>query len=160
MKVFGMKKGNSKDWLTKHTWKAIDERQEIKNKILNTKSARLKNQLNAAYKAKDKEVKKSARRDKRTHHLEEKANQVEQAAHRRDLNRVYKITNELCNANSHQNMPIKDKDGNTITSEKRQAERWVQHFTEVLNRPAPKNPAHPQESTWTSIQIHLPRRKS
>ena len=106
--------------------------------MLNTKSARLEKQLKDSYKAKDKEVKKSARRDKRTH-LEEKASQAEQAADRGDLNMVYKITKELCNTNSHRTMPIKDKDGNTITSEKGQAERWVQHFTEVLNRPAPEN---------------------
>ena len=85
--------------------------------MLNTKSTRLQNQFKDSYRTKDKEVTKSARRDKRAF-LEEKADQAEQAALRGDLNMVYKITKELCNTNSNQTIPIKDKDGNTIIKDK------------------------------------------
>lgn len=39
-------------------------------------------------------------------------------------------------------MPVKDKQGNPITSEKEQDERCREHFEEVLNRPEPNEQAH------------------
>ena len=43
-------------------------------------------------------------------------------------------------------MPVKDKQGKVITTERKQAARWVQHFEEVLNRPIPEEPADPPPS--------------
>ncbi len=36
------------------------------------------------------------------------------------------------------NLNVKDKQGTILSSEKDQADRWVQHFKEVLNHPAPE----------------------
>ena len=36
--------------------------------------------------------------------------------------------------------PVKDKEGNTVLGTQRQLHRWVEHFEELLNRPAPLNP--------------------
>ena len=54
-------------WLTPSTWDAIDKRQNIKLKELDTKSQRLKDQYKDEYRTADKEVKKLARRDKRSY---------------------------------------------------------------------------------------------
>ena len=37
---------------------------------------------------------------------------------------------------------MKDKSGNSITTEREQAARWVEHFRDVLNRPEPEEPAN------------------
>ncbi|KAK2179617.1 hypothetical protein NP493_480g03044 [Ridgeia piscesae] len=36
--------------------------------------------------------------------------------------------------------PIKDKNGNVLTSDEEQLKRWREHFEELLNRPPPQNP--------------------
>ena len=66
-KVLGHKNKNHKEWLTPETWEKIEERKQLKIKILSTKSPRLQQQVQKAYKGKDKEVTKSARNDKRSY---------------------------------------------------------------------------------------------
>ena len=63
-KVLGHKTKNHQEWLTPETWKKIEERKQLKIKMLSSKSARRQQQVQEAYKGKDKEVKKSARNDK------------------------------------------------------------------------------------------------
>ena len=54
-------------WVTDRTRsKKIDERKQLKNKLLHIKSPRLQDQIQKACKKKDKEVKRSARSDKRS----------------------------------------------------------------------------------------------
>ena len=57
-----------------------------------------------------KEVKRSARRDKRVF-VEKLANEAETAAAKGDLNTVYKITKQLSGQNNTCNKPVKDKHG-------------------------------------------------
>ena len=71
---------------------------------------------------KDKEVKRSARRDKRVF-VEELANEAETAAAIGDLNTVYKITKQLSGRNNTCNKLVKDKQGKQLTTEKEQAAR-------------------------------------
>ena len=59
-----------------------------------TKSARLQQQVQEAYKCKDKEMKKSARNDKRSY-VKGLAADAESAAARVELSTVYKITKRL-----------------------------------------------------------------
>ena len=101
--------------------------------MLNAKSPRLQDQARLAYKNKDHEVKKSTRRDKRDL-VQELANEAELTASRGELSTVYKITKQLCGKNSNPNLPVKDKHGNNISTEREQTARWVEHFREVLNR--------------------------
>ena len=54
-------------------------------------------------------------------------------------------------------MPVKDKQGNLITSEREQDERWREHFEEVLNRPEPIELAHiPEADTDFEIETGEP----
>ncbi|CAG2225172.1 unnamed protein product [Mytilus edulis] len=120
-KIIGFRKSSSKQWLTSDTWKAVDERAKLKEKVLSTRSSRLKEQTQKEYAEKDKEVKKRARKDKKNH-LEERAEEAEKAAARGDLSTVYKITKELC-GQSKQPPPVKDNNGKIITTEREQAAR-------------------------------------
>ena len=63
--------------------------------MLNAKSPRLQEQAQLLYAFKDREVKKSARKDK-CHFIEELACKVELAASRGELSTVYKVTKQLC----------------------------------------------------------------
>ena len=129
-------KKKNKEWLTDTTWMKIDERRALKQKVLNTKSPRLKEQAEHQYRLKDKEVKRSARSDKRVY-VEDLAKQAEHAAIKGELSTVYKITKQICGGNNNPSVPTKDKRGRIIATEKEKAERWVEHFQEVLNRPEP-----------------------
>ena len=64
-KVLDRTKKEIKQWLREETWKAIDQRQMIHDKIHSTKSERRKNKLRVEYKTKDREVKRRAKEDKR-----------------------------------------------------------------------------------------------
>ncbi|XP_068716885.1 uncharacterized protein [Montipora capricornis] len=85
----GYKKKNNKQWLTPETWEKIEERKHIKIKMLNAKSPRLQEQAQQIYASKDREVEKSARKDK-CHFIEELACKAELAASRGELSTVYK----------------------------------------------------------------------
>ena len=63
--------------------------------MLSTKSARLQQRVQKAYKGKDKVRKKSARNDKRSY-VEGLAAEAESAAARGEMSTVYKITKRLC----------------------------------------------------------------
>ena len=65
------------------------------------------------------------------------ADEAENAAKHGDYRTVYQITNKLCEAHTAQNIPVKDKEGNTLKTEKEQLIRWAEHFNGLLNRPEP-----------------------
>ena len=90
------------------------------------------------YREKDKEVKKSCRRDKR-HWIESKGAEAQEAANRNDTKSMYRIVRELTNWRSISSIPIKSKDGRTLVTEEEQSNRWMEHFEGVLNQPAPTN---------------------
>ena len=141
-KVLGYKKKNHKERLTPETCKKIEQRKQLKIKMLSTKSARLQKQVQEAYKGTNKEVKKSARNDKRSY-VGRLAAEAESAAARGELSTVYKITKRLCGNYTTHSAPVKGKDGSTVTTEHEQADRWVEYFCEVLNHPQPDEPADP-----------------
>lgn len=89
-KVLGYRKRKNKEWLTPGTWQKIEERKELKAKMLSTKSPRLQEQTQEAYKEKDRQVKKSARNDKRAF-VEDLADKAECAAARGEMSTIYKI---------------------------------------------------------------------
>ena len=155
-KVLGFKKNNKKEWLSDDTWKKIEERKEAKKRILpNNQNAEEEAQAREDYSKKDKEVKRAARKDKRKY-LEDKANEAQEAANKGDLNTVYKITKQLCNKFKSNSVPVRDKNGIPLTTEREQAERWKEHFKEVLNRPEPTVPAEPDANDNLNINVDPP----
>jgi hypothetical protein len=62
-----------------------------------------------------------------------------------------------CGGRRKTNMPVKDKQGNIITSEREQNERWREHFEEVFNRPEPSDLANTLEAdTDLEIETEVP----
>ena len=86
-----------------------------------------------------------SRHDKRFY-VEGLAAEAESAAARGELSTVYKITKRLCGNYATHSARMKGKDGSTITTERDQADRWVEYFCEVLNHPQPDEPADPPTS--------------
>ena len=78
-KVIGRSKKQSKPWIGDFTWKKVKERKEVKLKMEGVRSERLKRRWSEESNVKDKEVKQSAREDKRNW-LEERAAAAEKAA--------------------------------------------------------------------------------
>ncbi|XP_056009526.1 craniofacial development protein 2-like [Ostrea edulis] len=69
---------------------------------------------------KDKEAKRSARKDKRMH-LDNLAKRAEHAASHGEMSVVYKITKQLCGKNTTQPALVKDKDGHPLSTDHEQA---------------------------------------
>lgn len=64
MKVLGYRK-KCKSWISTESWRKIEERRKLIKKIGDVRSERLKNKVRNDYREKDKEVKRSFRKDKR-----------------------------------------------------------------------------------------------
>ena len=135
----GFKKKGQKPWISKESWKLVEERKETKRKIENCRSDRVKIRLRAQYSEKDREVKSNMRKDRRkwTDNMIEEA---EKAANNGRMKTVYEITRTLSNEKRRTPSVIKDKEGKILSNEEDCKKRWKEHFEEVLNRPVPTNP--------------------
>ena len=74
------------------------------------------------------------------------ANRAEEAANKGEQAQVYKITKPV-SGNYHRaiNTSIVDKQERLLTMEAEQEAKWVDHFSEVLNRPPPTIEAEVQD---------------
>ena len=116
----------------------IKERKEAKLKMESARSERLK-QRRQEYNAKNKEVKQGVREDKRNW-MEERAAVAEKAT---DLGRnkeLYKRAETIAGKWKRQEVGVKDKQGVLKTDVQERLQRWVEHFSEILNRDVPINP--------------------
>ena len=144
-KVLGRVKKRSKQWLRDDTWRAIEERRQIGNKIDSTRSERVKGRLRIEYRLKDREVKRRAREDKR-HWTEEIAKEAERSAEKGRTRELYQAARRLTNKKMRQAAAVKDKHGEVIKDKEVRLERWAEHFEEVLVRKAPSNPVTDEET--------------
>ena len=136
-KVLGHKKYKKKPWISANTMSIIEERREVKKKLLDAKSPRLKERIGAEYRNKDKDVKNAARQDRRQY-IEGLATEAEHAAEQQDMKTVYQITKKLKGDFGQQcELPVKAEDGRTISNEDEKLKRWKEHFQKILNRPNP-----------------------
>ena len=118
----------------------MEERRCIKLKIGTTRSERVKDRLRTQYSEKDKDVKKSMRRDKRQW-FDNMASEAETAANNGNMRKVYETTRQMCNEGARKAGLVKSKDGEILTKDTDIMERWKEHFIEVLNRTDPVTPA-------------------
>ena len=65
--------------------------------------------------------------------------EAEDAAARGNMKQLYD-TRKMADQFKQAERPIKDKNGIILTSEEDQIGRWLDHFEELLNRPAANNP--------------------
>ena len=136
--TIGFHQKKSKPWISEESWRKVDERRNLKEKINSTKSERIKDKWRKEYEAADKKVKKSLWKDKRKWAIEQ-ATEVERAARNGNLKGVYDVTRTLCGERRKTMDVVRAKDGKLLTSEKDVKARWQEHFKEILNRPAPEH---------------------
>ncbi|XP_025085353.1 uncharacterized protein LOC112558855 [Pomacea canaliculata] len=142
----GLRGTKKKECITPETWKAIEERRELKKKVTSTRSERLQEKFKLQYREMNQKVKRLARTDKRAY-LNNLANEAEEAARKREQGKLYKITKTISGKfHSTNDAPVKDKEGKLLTTEREQEARWAEHFREVLNRPPPSEEADIQEA--------------
>ena len=137
--VLGTRKYCHKDWITTETIQNIEERRKKHDAVLRSKTREGKRRAAAELTEANDAVKTSARADKRRY-LEDLAGEAEEAASFGDSQTLYGTIRRLAGNFGKPDVPVKDKEGNTIPGERRQLERWREHFEDLLNRPAPANP--------------------
>ncbi|VDO93226.1 unnamed protein product [Schistosoma margrebowiei] len=87
-------------------------------------------------------------------HLETTA---EKAATEGNMRQLYDTINKLDGNYRKPERPVKSKEGKVITNIEEQRIRWVEHFKELLYRPAPQNPINMEaESMDLSIATGPP----
>ena len=109
------------------TMRVLDKRREMKAELNMAKTRALKARLSGEYTALNKDVKKSARRERRDH-VERMKQDEEDAAGKGDTRELYQITKRLAGKKSTRPHHVLSKDGETLTSPKEQLERWREHF--------------------------------
>ena len=68
------------------------------------------------------------------------ASETEEAAHQGNLRQLYITIKKLSGKFGKPERPVKDKGGKPFPDEEGEKKRWVEHFEELLNRPAPQDP--------------------
>ncbi|VDP05699.1 unnamed protein product [Schistosoma margrebowiei] len=137
--VLGHKKHHHKEWITVDTLEKIQERRNKKEAINTSRTRAEKAKAQAEYTEVNKQVKKSIRTDKRKY-VEDLATMAEKAARERNMRQLFDITKKLSGNRRKRERPVKSNGGEVITNIEQQQNRWVEHFKELLNRPASLNP--------------------
>ena len=119
--------------ISKEARDLTEQRKEIKLKLDGTNSERLKEKRRVEYKAKDREVKRQIRRDKRNW-SEGIAKEAEEAASRQNMKTLYSLTKTICNDKPRQSTVVNDRNGNALTSNEDRRKRWKEHFMEIPTR--------------------------
>ncbi|VDO54709.1 unnamed protein product [Schistosoma margrebowiei] len=77
------------------------------------------------------------------------------------MRQLYDITKKLSGNRRKPERPVKSKEGEVITNIEEQQNRWVEHFKELMNRPAALNPPNIEAApTDLPINVGPPRTKS
>ena len=73
----------------------------------------------------------------------------------------YEITTILTGKFGKPEVPVKDKEGNTVFEKEAKAERWKERFENILNRPPPRETPEirPARYDYKSTATHRPRRR-
>ena len=157
--VLGRQTRSHKAWINTETLQLIEDRKKAKHKLNCARTRNENKKAQLEYNQKHKEVKKSARRDKRQYY-EDLAAQAEEASCKGNMKRLYDITKQLAGKWKHSSQHVKDKHGKTLTTETEQVERWAEHFKELLNRPSPTEKADISQPTEVlDINIDIPTKE-
>ncbi|CAH8442311.1 unnamed protein product [Schistosoma haematobium] len=151
--VLGHKKHHHKEWITVDTLDKIQERRNKKAAINTSRTRAEKAKAQAEYTEINKQVKRSIRTDKRKY-VEDLATTAEKAAREGNMRQLYDTTKKLSGNRRKPERPVKSKGGKVITNIEEQQNRWVEHFEELLNRPAPLNPPN-IEAAPTDLPINV-----
>ena len=157
--VLGKRTSQHREWLSVGTLAKIAVRREKKAALNIAKTRAAKAQRQAEYTEANKEVKKSARMDKRNF-IEGLAQEAEDAAGKGNMKEVYRITKKLSGKRSISHHQVHSKDGKLLTAENEQLNRWREYFEELLNRPPPAiTPNIPPANTLLNIKTEPPSKR-
>ena len=70
----------------------------------------------------------------------------EAAAQTQNMATLYNITKTLTGGFKNSDVPVKYVDGNVVSCEAKQTQRWKTHFETILSKEAPRNQAEIPES--------------
>ena len=138
--VLGYRTRKNKSWISPESWKGVEERKQLKQKLVGTRSERLKARLQQEYRKKDLEVKKSLRKDKREW-ANNIAQEAEDTAKCGQMKGVYDATRRLCSEPPKKIDMVRNNEGILLTKEEEVQQRWKEHFVELLNRANPEQEA-------------------
>ena len=114
----------------------MDQRKAIKQKLIGARSESQKKRWQDEYRQKDREIKRQIRVDKRRW-TEEIAEEAENAAKQQHMKTLYTLTKVLSNERPRQNAAVI---GKILNDKESKTNRWLEYFSEVLNRENPSNP--------------------
>jgi hypothetical protein len=101
--IQGVKEKGQKPCISRNSWKIVEERNHLKQQIINSRCERVKSKLTSKYSEKDKEMKRSMRNDRRKWTVD-LMNEAERAASNGHMRTVYEVTIVLCNERSTGNV--------------------------------------------------------
>ena len=155
--VLGKRRKSQKEWLSADTWNLITQRKRLKVEINSCTEQAKKNNLKSRYWQLDKDVRKSAKKDKKAF-FDTLATEAESVAGQRNMKRLYDITRTMSGKRSRPLEPVKNKDGVIITQEQEQRARWAEHFRDILNRPPPTEMPNitPIEERLLNVTVNPP----
>ena len=135
-KVLGFRKKKKEKWIQEKTWKKMEKRREIKQRMNSTRLERTHHRLSRQYSKLDREVRKMTKSDRKGF-VERLDDEAEEAASRQGLKSLYRINKMLNNDFRSSDVPVKDANGNVLSKEAEKLARWKEHFEHILNRAKP-----------------------
>ena len=127
----------------------VKKRKNLKKVLNNSKARSAKQIASKAYTEANKEVKSSARKDRRAF-VDKLTEETEEAARQNNIIKtLYDSIKLLIRKYQKESRPIKNIEGITLNTKEEQMSRWVEHFKNILNQETPVNKADilPAEET-------------
>jgi hypothetical protein len=106
----------------------------------NSKTRSAKHIVSKAYTEANKEVKSSARKDKRAL-VDKRTEEAEKETKQNNIKALYDNIKLLTRKYQKGGRPVKHIEGKTLNTKEEQMSRWVEHFKNILNQEAPVNKA-------------------
>ena len=106
----------------------------------NRKTKSAKHIVSKAYTEANKEVKSSARKDKRAL-VDKRTEEAEKETKQNNIKALYDNIKLLTRKYQKGSRPVKHIEGTTLNTKEEQMSRWVEHFKIILNQEAPLNKA-------------------
>ena len=138
--VLGKKKYQQKDWISADTVNNVQVRKERKGAVNNNRTRAANAEAQEEYTEVNRAVKKSVKIDKANFN-EDLAKEAEDGSAHGNMKQLYDITSKLAARYQHTDRPIKDKNGNALTSDEDHLKKWREHIEVLLNRPPLQNPS-------------------
>ncbi|CAG2252724.1 unnamed protein product [Mytilus edulis] len=158
----GLKNRKHQEWITPETLVKVEKRKNIKNILNNSKTRSAKQSASREYTIANKDVRNSARRDKRAF-VDKLTAEAEEAARANNIKALYDNIKLLTGKYQKGSRPVKSKEGKTLNTHEEQMKRWVEHFKDVLNQDPPVRKADipPSEEllavdlviVWTAVAV-------